>query len=233
MTVSLFFSCEKTDTESVFLEDNGSFTDARDDNEYKWIKIGAQVWMAENLQFASGTNIEDNSAWGNLVSNNTDDAYCYYNNYANGEKVTYGCLYTFSAALSACPSGWHLPNDAEWKTLEMHLGMSKSDADNIGWRGTNEGAQLADSCDLWNNGDYDNLTTNYEVGKSGFAALPGGYRDSYSGTFLKEGNSGNWWSSTETDSNYAYCRTLYYSRTTVERMGWRKSSGFSVRCVKD
>ncbi|MBA7584634.1 hypothetical protein ES708_26591 [subsurface metagenome] len=55
---------------------------------------------------------------------------------------TYGVLYNWPAALNACPTGWHLPSDEEWKQLEMYLGMSQSEAENTGWRGTDEGGKV-------------------------------------------------------------------------------------------
>ena len=211
---------------------SGTFTDSRDNHEYKWVKIGTQVWMAENLQCASGTYIEDNDTWADLDNNDTDAAYCYYNNDADGEKATYGALYTYAAALNACPAGWHLPSDAEWKTLEMALGMSQSEADDTGWRGTDEGSQLAGNSSLWNDGD---LKDNSEFGTSGFLALPGGYRnDDSSGTFSNQGyKGGGWGSSAEDDGSGAYGRGLHYSFSTVYRNYFSKSYGFSVRCVRD
>ncbi len=218
-----------------------------DGNTYATVTIGNQTWMAENLKVTHYPNgdpiplVTDNTAWGNLQGNNTDDAYCYYNNNANGEADTYGALYTYAAAIGdnwerdlvenqgVCPDGWHLPSDAEWKTLEMTLGMSQSEADNTGWRGTNQGSKLAGNADLWNNGA---LETNSEFGSSGFTALPGGYRGS-SGSFYGVGNGGYWWSATENGSSYAYYRRLYYDSSEVDRDSNLKSYGFSVRCLRD
>ena len=162
-----------------------------DGNKYQAIKIGNQWWMAENLKtthFANGTEItlvESNSAWDALGYD--DKAYCYYNNNENGEVSTYGSLYTWAAAMNGttssdnnpsgvqgvCPSGWHFPSDDEWKQLEIHLGMSQADADDFGWRGTNEGSKLAGNASLWDDGDLENDAA---FGTSGFKALPGGNR---------------------------------------------------------
>ena len=209
-----------TATEGVALAN--ALTDA-EGNSYSAVKIGTQVWMAENLACASGTYIADSSNW------SADKAYCYYNNNANGEKATYGAIYTYAAALSACPAGWHLPSDAEWKTLEMELGMSQSHANDIEWRGSNEGSQLAGNSDLWNNGSLEN---NFEFGTSGFVALPSGGRNRW-GTFYSQGDSGNWWSSTEVASFYAFSRRLEFNYSAVRRYEYEKSFGFSVRCIKD
>ncbi len=115
-----------------------------DGNTYKTIKIGKQWWMAENLKvthYDDGTAISlvtSDTAWASLGNNSTDKAYCYHSNNENGEKDTYGALYTWAAAMNGagsssanpsgtqgvCPTGWHLPSDKEWKQLEMYLGMT-------------------------------------------------------------------------------------------------------------
>ena len=219
-----------------------------DGNFYKGIKIGNQIWMAEDLRvthYPNGDpipNITDNTDWENLGYNNTDDAYCFYNNNSNSD---YGALYTYAAAIGdnwtrdnsstngeggqgVCPDGWHLPTDAEWKTLEMYLGMSQTDADNTGWRGTDEGGKMKEiGTTHWNspNTGADN--------SSGFSALPGGYRYGYDGTFSHLGYRGSWWSATEHGSDLAYNRRLYYANAEVYRFYYSKSNGFSVRCVRD
>ena len=223
-----------------------------DGNTYSTVFIGTQCWMVENLKtthYASGTlipNVTSNSAWGALADNDTNDAYCYYNNDANGEANTYGALYTWAAAMGddavssstnpsgvqgACPTGWHLPSDSEWKQLEMQLGMSQTDADGINFRGTDQGSQLAGNSTLWNNG---NLENNVNFDTSGFKALPGGYRHDYHGTFVRLGGDGYWWSSTEFSSTSAWYRNIFNNRLDVGRSTYySKSSGISIRCTKD
>ena len=227
----------------------GSVTDY-DGNTYKTVKIGNQTWMAENLKtthYADGTAIPlvtDNTAWANLGDNNTDKAYCYYNNNANGEADTYGALYTWAAAMNGasssaanpsgiqgvCPTGWHLPSDAEWKELEMYLGMSQSQADATGWRGTNEGSKLAGNASLWQDGV---LKNDANFGLSGFSALPGGHRYHLNGSFTNVGNYARWWCATENSSTQSWNRFLRYIYSNVALNGDNKSNGFSVRCVKD
>ncbi len=201
-----------------------------DDNTYKTVKIGNQTWMSENLKtthYPDGTEIPlviDNTAWGNLGDNNTDDAYCYYN-YSSANSNAYDALYTYAAAINACPTGWHLPTDNEWKQLEIYLGMSESEANDIGWRGTDEGKKLK-ATNSWF--DVGNGTDDY-----GFAALPGGYRDYNNGTYSFIGKCGYWWSSTDDGNNYAYFRLLYFNANDMGRSNYYKSHGFSVRCIKD
>ena len=84
--------------------DTGYFTDVRDGQTYKWVKIGNQVWMAENLNYKTG------------------NSWCYDNTVANCNK--YGRLYNWETAKGACPNGWHFPNDSEWDILVDYLGGS-------------------------------------------------------------------------------------------------------------
>ena len=127
------------------------------------------------------------------------------------------------------PDGWHVPTDDEWKELEMALGMSQSEADDPGWRGTNEGSKLAGNADLWNDGDYENIT---EFGSSGFTALPGGY-SGHNGSYSLQGFLGYFWASTGLNSYSAWYRTLYYDYSDVGQNVLNKEYGFSVRCVRD
>ena len=205
----------------------GTVTDI-DGNTYKTVKIGDQWWMAENLKvthYPDGTvipQVTDNTGWVNLGENSTDDAYCFYN---NNKSLGYGALYTYSAAINACPSGWHLPSDNEWKEMEIFLGMNESETNNTGFRGTNEGTKLKSEIG-WNNNGYG--TNDY-----GFSALPGGYRYYYDGSFRNVGDQGYWWTSTEYSKSLASSRFLNFDNTNIERNNRYKSFGFSIRCVKD
>ncbi|MDA3867415.1 MAG: FISUMP domain-containing protein [Salinivirgaceae bacterium] len=204
-----------------------------DGNTYEVVQIGTQVWMAENLKtttYKDGTSIDlvtDNTAW----ENNTTGAYSWYNNDEATYADTYGALYNWYAVNTGnlCPSGWHVPTDEEWKTLEIELGMSQAEADDAGYRGTNEGSKLAGNAGLWN---YGNLENDSEFGSSGFTALPGGARN-YDGTFDGVVNNGGWWSATEDYADGARRRTLVYNLSSVFRGNYYKGSGFSVRCLRD
>jgi uncharacterized protein (TIGR02145 family) len=225
-----------THTEMVIVESDTpceSVTDF-DGNTYQVVQIGGKCWMAENLKvthYRNGDaipNVTDDTEWINL----TTGAYCNYDNNA-GNVSTYGRLYNWYAvddSRKIAPAGWHVPTDGEWKQLEMCLGMSQSEADDTGWRGTNEGSKLAGNASLWASGDLEN---DPEFGTSNFTALPGGYRYSHSGYFGYQGYTASFWSSTEHTSSYAWYRGLDYSSSDVGRYSGVKHYGFSVRCVRD
>jgi len=232
IAISLFmYSCEdkKADDSSARI-----VTDI-DGNVYPTVIIGSQEWMAENLKVTkyrdgtSITNVTDSSSWRAL----TTEAYCIYNNNVSNEGETYGALYNWYAVVDShniAPEGWHVPTDDEWKELEMALGMSQSEADQTGWRGTNEGSALAGNADLWVNEVLENDT---EFGTSGFIALPGGYRGVILGNFFGCSGYGYFWSDSENNSHHAWYRLLYYDYTDIYRNNTNKSYGFSVRCIKD
>ena len=145
----------------------------------------------------------------------------------------YGNLYnwyTVDDSRGVCPEGWHVPSDDEYKTLEMFLGMSESEANSTGYRGTNEGSKLAGNAELWDSG---NLEENTEFGTSGFNGLPAGYRGYNNGGYYYMGVSGYFWSSTEYNSLNAWYRFLYYNTSEVYRNNNGKQDGFSVRCLRD
>jgi len=205
-----------------------------DGKTYTTVRIGDQWWMAENLkesQYRNGDaipEVTDDVNWSGLSTG----ARCAYNNDANNESDTYGYLYNWYAVDDSrhiTPAGWHVPTDEEWKELEMYLGMSQSEADDRGYRGTNEGSKLAGNASLWEDG-Y--LKNNDAFGISGFSALPGGYRGD-SGTFDEVGNDAYFWSATEYSSSIAWCRPLSYDLSEVGRYYGYKQYGFSVRLVRD
>lgn len=195
--------------EALFdLSRSGAFKDTRADREYRWVRIGKQVWMAENLDFPVRAG-----------------SWCYDNNENNCSK--YGRLYDWETATRVCPDGWHLPGDEEWKELERALGMSIKESEKISFRGYNEGGKLkSDRDDGWkspNKGSTD---------ETGFTALPSGYRSGtgeYKGFF----NSAIFWTSTENGGSDAYYRELYFNRPDIYRNYTGKINAFSVRCVKN
>ncbi len=217
---------EETETDST-----GTVMDI-EGNVYQTIKIGDQWWMAENLKVTRYRNSDpipnviNNAEWSGLTSG----AYCEYdNNPANVE--TYGRLYNWYAATDSrniAPEGWHVPTDDDWKQLEMYLGMSLEDADDIGWRGTDEGGKLKESGTYyWT--DPNTGATN----ASGFSALPAGYRSNNLDYFNGKGSHAYFWYIEEYDTDRAWRRLLYFDYSTINRSHDYKHYGFSIRCVKD
>jgi uncharacterized protein (TIGR02145 family) len=210
-------------------------TDA-DSNHYPVVTIGEQTWMAENLKtthFFDGTpipNITGEDNWAALTS--ADPAYCWYNDDSNTYAQTYGALYNWPAAMNSapssntnpsevqgvCPTGWHLPSDNEWKELTDYLGGigvaggKLKETGKTHWISPNTGA----------------------TNESGFTALPSGCRDQ-SGQFIYFSEYTAWWTTTESSTDNAWGRGVYYPDGTVYRMdeGGSKGIGVSVRCVND
>ncbi len=204
---------------------SGTFIDSRDGKTYCYGIIGNQTWMVENLAYLPYVSNSDEGSKNNPI---------YYVHGYEGNSVIlakasynyekYGVLYNWEAAKTACPSGWHLPSDYDWKTLERYLGMSESEANDIGWRGTDEGNKLKSTSGWNNNGNGTN--------ESGFSALAGGYRD-IDGYFYSLGGRANFWSSTESSTNHAWYRRLSNGYSEIYRYDYDKKYGFSVRCVRD
>jgi uncharacterized protein (TIGR02145 family) len=214
-----------------------------DGNIYNVERIGTQLWMKENLKtthYADGTALVNGMGVGDISGDYTTKYwFIYVDNPAN--KDTYGLLYTWAAAMNGasssdanpskvqgvCPTGWHLPSDAEWKQLEMHLGMSQVEADRKGWRGTDEGGKLKET------GTTRWVSPNTgATNESGFSGLPGGYRYS-AGPVFNIGYFGYWWSSCQSILTDAFYRDLNYNLTSIYRYDASKDWGFSVRCLRD
>jgi len=192
-----------------------------DGNLYQTVKIGTQVWMAENLKVSRYRNGEEipnlikNSEWKISHSNG---AYCDYNNDST-MAAAYGHLYNWHAIednRQIAPEGWHVPTDAEWQKLEVSIGGSEiaggklKERGTTYWRSPNEGA----------------------TNESSFSALPGGYRNS-NGGYYSLGGYAFFWSSTEHSNTYSWSRRLVYFDSSMVREAEGKLHGLSVRCVKD
>jgi uncharacterized protein (TIGR02145 family) len=223
-----------------------------DGNIYNTVLIGDQCWRKENLNTtrdAAGNNI---TRYCN--GNNTTNCELYGGLYTwatvmNGQSSSSS---NPSGVKGICPDGWHVPSHHEWTQLEQYicnaLGNSNCetqfpyDHSTTGWRGTNEGnalkscrqvnSPLGGDCNTSEHPRWNSDGTHHGFDEFGFSAFPGGYRYT-DGTFSSLGTFGSWWSSTETSSTYAWYRYVYYSNGRVHRYSYYKSSGFSVRCLRD
>ena len=187
------------------------FVDDRDGQIYRSVKIGEQVWMAENLNYA------------------VDSSYCYEDSLENCQK--YGRLYaTRDIAKSACPEGWHLPDSSEFKSLIASAdGRDLAGSDNMagkalksksGWRNRNDG----------NDGNGTDAL--------GFSALPAGYKSATTSSFYDMKMSAKFWSSTGQKGKDSYLNITYsFDNGSL----WENifppiydlSESYSVRCVRD
>ncbi|MBL7811578.1 MAG: hypothetical protein JNL57_05095 [Bacteroidetes bacterium] len=196
-----------------------TFKDSRDGNVYKTVKIGNQTWMAENLRYLPSVVAPDSGS--NTLP--LQYVYGYKGNSVAAAKATasfktYGVLYNWPAANKACPAGWHLSHDSDWKILIIGLGGYKvaggklKEAGTTHWQSPNEGG----------------------TNDSGFTALPGGYRYS-SGVFDGQGKNGAWWTSTVSDAelSIAFYREIDYDFSETMKVRNNYNMGWSVRCVKD
>ncbi len=197
---------------------------------YNTVQIGDQCWLAENLNIGSMINSTQSPS-----NNSTKEKYCYNNLSTNCD--TYGGLYSWNEMMDyqsvegsqgICPTGWHIPTDDEYKTLEINQGMSVSESNNVGWRGSNEGSKLAGDAALWTNG---NLELNVDFNTSGDQIIPGGILIS-SGTFSKLNTHAYQWTSSK-NANNAWYRNIAYFRTDILRLSTNVNKAYSVRCIKD
>jgi len=222
-----------------------SLVDSRDAQTYATILIGTQCWMAANLNIGikitsctngyagvctTGGDTVKNQGTACALSDGSDiQKYCYSD--TAGNCTTYGGLYQWNQAMCGsptegvqgiCPTGWHIPTDAEQYTLENYL------------------KGVGQTCDANRSGTYDcspagshlsNYTLNHD-NSSGFSALLAGYRDA-GGSFNYLTSATFFWSSLQSSSSSAWSRYLYSGNATVGRGTNDKADGFSVRCLKN
>jgi len=213
-----------------------------DGYSYPTVSIGTQCWTKENLRvrrYSDGTEIrfdKSGTSTGSVIQtwDGTGLNYGAYTLYAHDSVTTpssnlsnYGYLYNWYAVKgiitdggtstkNICPTGWHVPTDAEWTTLETYL-------DNEAPTGS-VGRKMKKDDALW--------TTNTGTNTSGFSVLPGGFRD-IDGSFDSVRGYAFFWSASEYLNNDAWYRDLYGFNSLVNRGYYLKSSGASVRCLRD
>ena len=193
--------------------------------DYSTVLIGDQCWFSENCRYLpvvspSSEESETESYYYVYGYEGTDVATAQ----ATENYATYGVLYNWPAVMTEgiCPTGWHMPSDEEWQILEISLGMSESNAMELGFRGTDEGAQMKSISGWFNNGNGTNT--------SGFNSKPAGLLPGIG--FYGLELHGFWWTSTVTENNYL-ARQLVFGDDTISRQYEDPIVGFSARCVKD
>jgi len=206
-------SIESLTVQKVKKNKPDEFTDARDEKNYKWVQIGNQTWMAENLNY-----------------NTSGASWCY-----NGKEVnckTYGMLYDWESARTACPDGWHLPSEEEWDILIEFIGGKKlaggklKEAGSIHWAAPNQGA----------------------TNEFGFNAVPGGLREvstslnltglpvggrSQAERFKGQSKEACFWTSDKAAGHGAWYIELRNDEEKIYHTSGDRMSGISVRCLKN
>ncbi|SIN85260.1 fibrobacter succinogenes major paralogous domain-containing protein [Fibrobacter sp. UWB11] len=225
--------------------DENCMKDSRDGQTYKTVKIGTQIWMAENLNYAY-TDVPYNITINGRYYTSDSISWCFDDDASNCAK--YGRLYTWAAVMDSvgawtmngkgcgddktcsptypvrgiCPEGWHLPTKVEFEALFIAVG----------------GTQEAEKEWLWNDvGKMLKSTSGWYNSRNGtdayaFSALPAGSR-SHRGLFDDFGYYASFWSSTEFDSECVYLMDLYYYDDFANLHAINKDYAYSVRCVKD
>ncbi|MBC7912792.1 MAG: fibrobacter succinogenes major paralogous domain-containing protein [Pyrinomonadaceae bacterium] len=199
---------------------NDTVTDI-DGNVYHTVKIGDQIWMAENLKVTRYRNgnpifhIKESKKWKDL----TEGAYCNYNN-DSGYTANYGCLYNWYAVndlRTLAPEGWHIPSKEEVATL-----INNTKGDTLA-----AGKMKAIGTQFW-------ISPNAgATNESKFSALPGGYRHGLDGSFHTLGSNGYWWAFTESFEMFSWSARIYQVFADVKRDAYCMNYGLSVRCIKD
>ena len=240
-----FYLVDPTNTSGIIFNPNvnyGSFTDSRDNNVYRTLQLGDQIWMAENLRYLTHVSPSSSDA-GNWVNG-------YQGTSVNEAKATdnystYGVLYTLSEASGACPTGWHLPSNEDWIIFENYL-----IANGYNYDGTTADNKIAAA--LASVFGWESSTVMGSVGNSdypdkknitGFSGIPAGVRLDQGGKFDYLGTNTTWWSSTlyfsyilngVRISSY-YCRNLSNDNPALfgGNNGGIEGNGFSVRCKKN
>lgn len=185
---------------------SGHFTDARDGTSYRTIRIGAQVWMAENLKYKAG------------------NSWCYDNDANNCQK--YGRLYDWQAAMNACPGGWHLPTDEEWAALEKNVGGAETAGMKLkstnGWVGWTSAVENDNGTDAYG---FTVLPAGSRGNRSSFCCL-GKEGEFWSAT---EDDEGPAWRR----GSYAWKHGFATEYENVRRFAHSKEEEMSVRCIEN
>ena len=222
-----------------------------DGNVYPTITIGTQIWMAENLKttrFNNGDLIGTTTPATLIIEGEITPEYQWPYAGIESNGAAHGRLYTWYVATdnrNVCPTGWHVPSDAEWTTLTDYLIKNGYDY-GTGYKGMDIAKSLSattgwvvdDSlCSVGNDQASNNRT--------GFTALPSGARLE-DGNFYNLGHIGNWWSTTEGGPAFtqgltgiivnvpgALFRNIYHDYCYVNSYSNNKKYGMSIRCIKD
>jgi uncharacterized protein (TIGR02145 family) len=208
----LSVSCTKSDAVGTYFHEGVNYNkstgldetskclyDVRDDEVYPVVELGGKYWMAENLRY------ETSEAMLN----------------PNNPSKEYGYLYDWHTAKTACPTGWHLSSDADWKALEEVMGMATADLSVLGSRRLLKLSNIKTQTG-WRNGDNGSNTTSFSI-------FPAGRYEA--GVFNNIGNYAFFWTSTLNTANESIGRYIFHRFDEVNRAYIDQSIGQSCRCV--
>jgi uncharacterized protein (TIGR02145 family) len=185
-------------------------TDSRDGKLYPVKKFGSLIWMIQNLDYVSP---------GSILPGDSKKA----------TPKEFGRLYSYPEALVVCPSGWHLPNDAEWKSLEETCGVPAQELNGEVNRGVPAGGKMKEpGFRLW---ETDNST--FATNESGFSVVPSGWYNPLNKEFVSTWSGAGYWSVAD-QTQKIWGRFFYSSSEGISRLSMNTASGsYSVRCIKD
>lgn len=219
LVLILLVSCEKEISITT-----GSFIDSRDEKSYRWVKIGSQTWMAQNLAYLPAVSPPAEGGW--------TEPYYYVQGYEGNDVSVavklenfekYGVLYNWKAIQTACPAGWRLASDEDWKVLEDHLGMDSLEIDKTDDRTSGDiGKKIKSTSDWLEGKNGDN--------SSGFDARPGGGRNA-SGKFGGIGITATFMTGTPGGSSFNFSRGLSAYSDGISRGTGNYGIGLSARCI--
>jgi uncharacterized protein (TIGR02145 family) len=205
----IFASCKKEKTETPENEAPDSFIDSRDGQVYKCVKIGDQVWMAENLNYYTSSG-----SW-------------YYNNDSATYSKPYGRLYLWETVMNGesasdavpsgvkgiCPNGWHLPSSAEFQVLDDYLDANRLNGNDLKATGTT----------YWKNSGGTNSTR--------FTAVGAGCAFGYGSISLNE--TAVFHTATGNSSTITGWALFYNNYDFVKQTNYNVTSPMCIRCLQD
>ena len=219
MTICIF-SCKKHD--GIKEGGEGIVRDI-DGNVYHTLIIGRHEWMTENLKttrYNDGSKIENtgnnNQAW---IDNRTG-AYSWYDNDISNKEF-FGALYNWYAVNTnnLCPRGWRVPSDAEWNAISRYI---------AGSRANSSGNDLVSE-----DAEIDPGLFRFVPGGTRYTNFTSGSRESSEGYFYYLGKTGRWWASDDVSPSGAWYRSMYIDSDKFYRGVNKKTTGFSIRCIRD
>ena len=214
-----------------------------DGNVYRIVTIGSQTWMKDNLRttkYRNGDTIGTTDPATKSISSEISPKYQWSYDGNESNVDVYGRLYTWhtmSDSRNVCPMGWHVPADSDWVKMftflhdsgyvydgsspaNINYSITKSMAAKSGWSASSGVGNPG-------NTDYPDY-----IDKSGFSALPGGYRN-VTGDFSSILEDARWWSSTEVGALEGRMYIIYFNDSDLKTYSAHKNAGMYIRCIHD